>query len=185
MSANARTISPVLRLGQLLLITGGIQGRKKLQKIVHLLQAVGKVPFGYGFQFSFYGPYSVDLKAEMDELADEKLVIQEPFQTQFGSPIYHFQLGPAMKRLLEDLKVSDEEEWTDLARQLNLKTAIELEGISTVVFLQNVGWSGNELEEQFRTLKPKLEGDFEKYRAAALELNDQTLGHGAASYTVQ
>ena len=40
-------MSAILLIGQLLSLTGEICGRKKLQKIVHLLQNDGRVPFQY------------------------------------------------------------------------------------------------------------------------------------------
>ncbi len=155
-------MSAILLLGQLLETTGEICGRKKLQKIVHLLQNLKAVPFGYSFQFSFFGPYSADLKEDVSSLAREELVLETRSETELGNP-YRFAAGEKMKRLLQDVAVASMEDWAPLAQDLNRRTAEELEGLSTVLFLQKIGWTGAELSEQFALLKPRLSQNFPQY----------------------
>ena len=163
-------MSPVLLLGQLLKTTGPIRGRKKLQKIVQLLQTVGCVPFGYSYQFSFFGPYSAELKADVDALALEGLVQEDKEATAQGHQTYVFAAGEKMERLLNDLATQEPAPWGLLACELNSRTAVELEGISTVAFLQKMGWSAEALEEQFRILKPRLATGFAQYRVTLEQL---------------
>lgn len=160
-------MTPELLLGQLLNITGSIRGRKKLQKIVHLLQTLRGVRFGYSFQFSFFGPYSADLKADMDQLTQEGLVNETPDSTATGLSTFTFSLSTSMKELLEDVHVEKQADWADFAARLNAKSAEELEGISTIVFLERVGWSGEELREQFSELKPRLAKNYANYLSEA------------------
>ena len=163
-------MTPELLLGQLLKATGNIRGRKKLQKIVHLLQSLCGVRFGYSFQFSFFGPYSADLKADMDQLTREGLVNETPSNTSTGLSTFDFSLSGAMERLLEEVNAESPTGWADLAVTLNSKSAQELEGISTIVFLECVGWFGDALQEQFRVLKPRLADNFEVYLNEAADL---------------
>jgi uncharacterized protein YwgA len=44
-------------------------GKKALQKIVHLIQELGDVDFGYRFSFHTYGPYSSELAGDLDVVA--------------------------------------------------------------------------------------------------------------------
>ena len=163
-------MSPILLLGQLLKTNGPIRGRKKLQKIVHLLQTLGRVPFGYSYQFSFFGPYSADLKADVDALAIEGLVQETNEANGTGFQTYVFSAGEKMERLLNDLTAPETPAWATLARELNGKAAAELEGISTIAFLQKMGWSGELLEEQFKLLKPRLAAGFTGYCAELTKL---------------
>lgn len=160
-------MTPELLLGQLLKTTGSIRGRKKLQKIVHLLQTLRGVRFGYSFQFSFFGPYSADLKADMDQLTREGLVNEMPDTTSMGLSTFTFSLAPSMEKLLEDVRAENPVDWADLAGSLNSKSAQELEGISTIIFLERVGWSGEALQEQFQALKPRLAENFATYLETA------------------
>lgn len=160
-------MTPELLLGQLLKTAGNIRGRKKLQKIVHLLQTLRGVRFGYSFQFSFFGPYSADLKADMDQLTREGLINETSSNTSTGQPTYSFSLSEAMDKLLEDVRAGSPSTWADLALKLNSKSAQELEGISTIVFLERMGWADEALVEQFRTLKPRLAENFHAFLTEA------------------
>jgi uncharacterized protein len=160
-------MTPELLLGQLLKTAGNIRGRKKLQKIVHLLQSLRGVRFGYSFQFSFFGPYSADLKADMDQLTREGLINETPSSTSTGLTTFDFSLSGAMEKLLEDVHAASPSGWDDLAVKLNAKSAQDLEGISTIVFLERMGWAGEALEDQFRTLKPRLAENFHAFLTEA------------------
>jgi len=48
---------------------GAIVGRKKLQKIIYILQKQG-YPFHEKFHFHFYGPYSDELSLRIEELCN-------------------------------------------------------------------------------------------------------------------
>lgn len=160
-------MTPELLLGQLLKTAGDIRGRKKLQKIVHLLQTLRGVRFGYSFQFSFFGPYSADLKADIDQLTLEGLVNEMPDTTSTGLSTFTFSLAPSMEKLLEDVRAESPSGWDDMAVKLNAKSAQDLEGISTIVFLERMGWAGEALAEQFRTLKPRLAENFHAFLSEA------------------
>ncbi len=163
-------MSPILLLGQLLTTTGEICGRKKLQKIVHLLQTLKGVPFGYSFQFSFFGPYSADLKADVGALTAEGLLLEHPETTPQGNKTYRFTADPRMAQLLSDVSAPAPDGWNQLATNLNARSAEELEGISTLLFLQKMGWAGEDLKEQFGLLKPRLKDGFAKYEVELSKL---------------
>lgn len=49
--------------------TNHVVGRKKLQKMIYILQSCG-FPFEEKYQFHFYGPYSEELSLRMEELCN-------------------------------------------------------------------------------------------------------------------
>src|SRR5699024_6984368 len=46
-----------------------VTGRKKLQKMIYILQVCG-IPFGEKFHYHFYGPYSEELSLRVEELCN-------------------------------------------------------------------------------------------------------------------
>src|SRR5690554_3607077 len=66
-----------LTLLQLFSATGGITGRKKCQKLVHILQECGS-DFDLNFDLALYSTYSSGLQSLMDSLVEEEYLHQEP-----------------------------------------------------------------------------------------------------------
>ena len=131
-----------------------IEGRVKLQKIVHILQQAG-YPFKEEFGYLHHGPYSSDLKYEIDQLVDWRLINEEPHQViDYTQYIY----APSDKLSLElrSAGADSEPEWKNLAQELNRKSAQELEGISTIMFLRRRGFAEQKLKERFGQLKPHI-----------------------------
>ncbi len=155
---------PFIRISQLLVRLGAIEGRKKLQKIVHILQSTG-APFEEKFELSHFGAYSSELRGEVAKLAKDDLVQEEEPTGCAGSYIY--RPTAALQALVKELSVSLDEPWLDLAEKLNLRSAQELEGISTVLYLKRWGWSQEGLRQQFSALKPHLVKDFDACRQEA------------------
>lgn len=70
------------RVLSLLAVLGEVRGRKKLQKIVFLLQHWG-TDLHCRFTYHFYGPYAADLQVLMQELAAQDLLREERDKGQF------------------------------------------------------------------------------------------------------
>lgn len=157
-----------VELAQLFVCTEGITGRKKLQKIVHILQSCG-VNFGFDFRLALYGAYSTDLRCQVEELVACDLVQETPDQAT-GFPTSKFVAMEKLKQALELLIESMTPEWAALAQSLNQKSSRDLEGISTVIYLRNNGLTGEALQKQFVAIKPHLEADFSAAEAFAVEL---------------
>ena len=151
---------PAIPIGQLLLHLGAIEGRKKLQKMVHILQSSG-APFQESFELSHFGAFSGELHAEVDCLVRDKLIEEkEPAKAGKG---WTYRASEKMQKLFSDLSIPLQSDWLDLAVKLNKRSAQDLEGISTVIFLKDRGWKGKSLSERFRILKPRISKSFARF----------------------
>lgn len=86
------------QLAKLILMAGGLQSRKRVQKTVHLLQAAG-CPLHVSFRLHHYGPYSADLAEQLDRMANSGF-LQE---TSVG-PQYNYEFNDAMRESLEEFE---------------------------------------------------------------------------------
>lgn len=150
------TVHPVIPVLQLLARLERVEGRKKLQKTVHILQELG-VPFQERFEYSYYGMYSAQLKSELDSLDAEELVkeTEAPCAIAGGSK-YIVSSTPKLKSLLDELAIDVQPAWTNVALQLNKLSAQVLEGISTVLFLRRTESDEAVIRSRLLTLKPHL-----------------------------
>ena len=74
----------------------GLQGRKRLQKVVFALQQIG-CPIDSHFILHHYGPYSRDVADICDEMVAADLVEESQ---QMGSAQYSYKLAPRTSELL-------------------------------------------------------------------------------------
>jgi uncharacterized protein len=156
----------LLMIGQLLEATGPIDGRKKLQKIVHILQE-GGVNFDLSYEFSFFGPYSAELKGSMDELVAAGLVAETTLPPSNG---FRYEIKTKFVALLRRVESSANPFWSNVAVELSRRETRELEGVSTILFLESRGWSGADLENRFASLKPHLNESFAFFKELGHEL---------------
>jgi len=126
-------VNSTLQVAQLLRVLRHVEGRKKLHKQVHILQELG-YPFPERFEYSYYGMYSRDLRAEVVSLVKDKLVQEEASPNQAGELTYTFQSTPALDGFLDLLQVEQEPPWAPLAKHLNSLHTKQLEGVSTILF---------------------------------------------------
>ncbi|MBI2925547.1 MAG: hypothetical protein HYY24_07575 [Verrucomicrobia bacterium] len=152
-------VNPTLQVAQLLRVLRQVEGRKKLHKVVHILQELGW-PFPERFDYSYYGMYSRELRAEVDSLVQDKLIKEKANPNMAGERTYTFESTPELEEFLDSLRVEKQPPWVALARQLNGLHTQVLEGISTVLFLRSRGLHGEDLQRRFGALKPHLKGNF-------------------------
>lgn len=137
---------------------GQIEGRKKFQKIVHILQCAG-APFDERFEFAQFGPFSSTLKAEIDCLGVFGILEEESKGSTFV-----FSKGERFSEIEEAGLWTGTPVWSSFARALNEKSASELEALSTTLYLLDRGYSGEALETKFGELKSHLVQFFAKVR---------------------
>jgi uncharacterized protein YwgA len=164
-------MNPAIRVAQLIHVLERVDGRKKLQKLVHVLQKLG-YSFPEKFRYSFYGMYSQQLRDELDTLEDDNL-IDEKGQPNAGGAGYTFETTPKLGAFLDELGLRAEPEWAALAKELNVLSAHKLEGISTIFFLRELGLEGDQLKKRLVELKPHLQEIYSQCDQEAKRLTER------------
>lgn len=134
------------QLAELISMAGGIDGRKKLQKIVFILKNKG-APFQEKFSYHYFGPYSAELQLEIDDMVTRG-VIQE---IQSG-PGYKYSAGANVP----DFDDSTLQSYSDLVARLNALPPTILELLATFYYLQAKGYSQSDMLTKTFQLKPHL-----------------------------
>ncbi|WCJ58649.1 hypothetical protein NXS98_13105 [Fontisphaera persica] len=165
---------PIVSLLQLLRLLKRVEGRKKLQKIVHILQTLG-APFPQRFEYSYYGMYSSQLRGEIERLESERLVTEKENLAARGHSTYLLTATKRLEKLLDNLDCPKNPPWADLAQELNDLSAQQLEAISTILFLEDCGLEGDALRQRFQALKPHLESIFDPCLKKAREFRSKRL----------
>ncbi|HVT89098.1 MAG TPA: hypothetical protein VHD56_09620 [Tepidisphaeraceae bacterium] len=158
----------MLEVLRLIFVLDELKGRKKLQKIVHILQSRG-FNFPQRFGYLHYGPYSSQLASEIDALVAGNLLKEEKGVGDDYTP-YVYELSDEAMKLLKDLNSTGKPPWITLAKNLNEKDPNYLEAMSTILYLKANGFEGNNLRDRFVSLKPHLKAKFDKALAHAASL---------------
>ena len=99
-----RDVVPLLLLERM----GEILGKTRFQKLMYLLQSKSDelksrdVLFRYDLHY--YGPFSADLEATLNEFAQHNLVAINVSVTSEGHPLYIYRLTGAGRRVLNEAK---------------------------------------------------------------------------------
>ena len=142
------------KLSQLLTAVGGqVEGRKKLHKLVYLCQAAG-IELGQDFIFHYYGVYSPTLAADVER--GEKWEMLKESQK---SETY----------VIAATETADPEDDFSVAAKLAGESPRVLEVLSTIVYLNDVGYSKNELPSKLNELKGHLNIEFSRAKTLARE----------------
>jgi uncharacterized protein YwgA len=145
---------PVIPVLQLLNALARIEGRKKMQKTVHILKELG-APFQERFEYSYYGMYSAQLKGELDALEKEGLVKET--ECLGVNKTFIIEAQPKAADLLAEVKINETPAWIEVAKKLNNLSAQVLEGISTILFLRRTEKDEAVVRQRLLSLKPHLE----------------------------
>jgi len=138
------------QLAKLILMAGGLQSRKRLQKTVHLLQAAG-CPLGLGFRLHYYGPYSRELADTVDRMTRAGVLVETPRETQVGTQ-YDYKFDEQMRESLEayertphgEAAKEELETYEELLKTLSDTPPRVLELASTVVAFREAGLGWDE-----------------------------------------
>ena len=160
----------VVELLRLIKSCESIEGRKKLQKVVHILQCNGN---DFGFRYSFYhhGPFSADLKNEIDFLVSSDFVC-EVEKAKGDYTQYVYSLNSSCLTVMKPMGLEIEPSWSDFAKKLSKRPAKILESISTILYLFDLDLSESEVRDEFKRLKPHLIDKLESSLAEAQTLRE-------------
>lgn len=148
-------MNTLIQLGQLLQAVSQVEGRKRLQKMVHILQEFG-VSFDVRFGYHHFGPFSDQLQDSLQSFQHDRLISETPVGGQF--PTSQFKAEPELINLLTLVGASDSPCWARFAAELNDKSPRELEAISTLIYVekQETSFDAEQLQAAFEKLKPNL-----------------------------
>lgn len=136
-------------------LEGSIDGRKKLQKLVYLIQHKGG-PFEEAFQYHLYGPFSEQLANELEEMKTFGLVKETRELAYSGSKYkYRYSITQGGRKVLQSKSNSDLEPFKNLIKTLGQYDARKLELMATSLFLSKSAYNFNNtnLVEHIKHLK--------------------------------
>lgn len=151
-------------LAKLIQWAGTLRSRKKMQKVVYLLQAAG-CPFDADYGLHHYGPYSSDVAQTTDVMVQVGLLEEEAVDSGAGKQ-FNYQLTDKAQESVADFEKTDAgkkaahrlSDYEPRAKTLLHLDAKLLEMAATVAYFwkQTKDWTtAVEKMCQFKGLKPK------------------------------
>ncbi|WP_217586372.1 YwgA family protein [Lentibacillus saliphilus] len=127
-----------------------VAGRKKLQKMIYILQACG-VPFEEKFAFHKFGPYSEELSLRMEELCNLGFITEDKMEKS-NYVQYQYTMTSDGVAFLEQfpLDMPDLHPYVEL---LQGKSSRFLELVATMLYFQDL--SRHEVQQKVHIVKPK------------------------------
>lgn len=168
-------MNTLIQLGQLLLAVTEIEGRKKLQKMVHILQEFG-VPFEVRYGYHHYGPFSEQLQEAVQSCLHDHLISETKVEGNY--PTSRFTADAKLISLLDIVVGEAKPSWVSFAQELNSKTPRELEAVSTLVYLEKQ--NPEILDEMFLKLKPNLKEILPRAKSTLSDFRARYSGEVAA-----
>lgn len=147
------------KLRDLVKLCGGeIVGRKKMQKIVFIIQeCVDPFEPSFEYRWNYYGVYSTDLSSEL-EIGQFFKILQETPVNEHGYQSYAITVIDEV----EATPLMENEKLKSLAEFLNAQESRLLEVISSIIFFRKQGYSPEEEKAQLAALKGHLSDFFEE-----------------------
>ena len=93
------------QLVKLVSMVGTLETRKRLQKVVYLLQESG-MDFDASFRLHHYGPYSSDVADLLNQMSDEGILVQNIVPNQAGSQ-YNYIVADEWAAKLDEFENSN------------------------------------------------------------------------------
>jgi len=136
-----------------------VYGRKKIQKMVHLLESAGaNMPFKY--EYHYYGPYSAELQEEINVLVQQGLLTETKDDEAYVYAIT--EKGKKFKETLETVGGYNINFNAELLNSMSKESSQFLEMASTYAFLIDSGYNPQQAKSKALELKPHLEKYIER-----------------------
>lgn len=167
-----------LQLATLLSWAGesGVQGRKRLQKVVYFLQQAG-CPLDCAYTLHHFGPYSLDVAHACDEMVAAGLIKEEATLQSWGTQ-YGYKLKPRTQAFLDQADDQSMEPFREQGAELIAEDLWLLELGSTIQFYYGQTRNWDHALEQACTFK-KVRPDDEDSKKA-LELSMRVRAHAGS-----
>jgi uncharacterized protein YwgA len=159
-----------LQLATLLSWAGesGLQGRKRLQKVVYFLQQAG-CNLNCAYTLHHFGPYSRDVADACDEMVAARLIVETTIPQACG-PQYIYKLAPGTQALLDEANDHSLDAYSDLGTQLIGENLWSLELGSTIHFFYGQTRDWDRALEKACAFKKVSASDDSSKKALALVL---------------
>ncbi|WP_067728452.1 YwgA family protein [Oceanobacillus damuensis] len=149
------------KLMQFFSVADGVTGRKKLQKMIYILQKCN-VPFEEKYQFHFYGPYSEELTLRVEELCNLGF-LQEEKEDKSNYYQYNYKITSTGEDFLDQFLL-DMPDMTTKVGMLKERSSRFLELVSTMFYFDDLPLEEN--IEKVHTVKPKQNYSHEEIQEA-------------------
>lgn len=149
-----------------------VVGRKKCQKLIHILQECG-CDFGFNFKLALYGAYSSALQENLEEFVEQGYLQEEIVSS--GTSDYSTSKFTSKEKCRAVLRIFGDVEqpaWSKLLIDLNQRSTRDLEATSTIMYLRRVAVREEVLQERFEILKPHLKDVFAEAKKLADRLKE-------------
>lgn len=130
--------------------TDQVIGRKKLQKMIYILQVCG-FPFEEKYHFHFYGPYSEELSLRMEELCNLGF-IEENKEDKGNYTQYTYDVTSEGVDFSHQFELAMPD-FSEHAQLLQAESSRFLELVATMVYFHDL--SKDMVEKKVRDVKPK------------------------------
>lgn len=156
----------LFEVAYILNLLGEIKGRTRIQKIVYILKYLG-YPFSEDFSYNYFGPYSDDLRKEIDFLTSLGILDET---VQGSTYVYRKtnKMGNFLKTVNKFITLKGNKKLSSLIKELNKSPLPVLEVSSTILFLKKEGLQNNYITSALNELKP----DRKSYFKEAFKLAD-------------
>ena len=153
---------------------GTLDTRKRMQKVVYLLQVAG-CPLGADYTLHHYGPYSHDVARLTDEMVRANLLVERTTANAFGQQ-YSYSLSESVRSSLAEFDATSAGQAFAAAltavlsksRWLLETDLRDLEYAATIVFFRTHGHDWPSAIEKMRQFKGLADGGQVVERADAL-----------------
>jgi uncharacterized protein YwgA len=153
---------------------GTLDTRKRMQKVVYLLQVAG-CPLGTEYTLHHYGPYSQEVARLTDEMVQANILVEKAGSNLVGQQ-FSYQLAENARPNLADFESSSRGQaisaslapFEDQARKLFKADLKDLEFASTIVFFRQQGHDWPEAIEKMCEFKKLAVGSPVVERAKVL-----------------
>ena len=138
---------------RLFTVASTIEGRKRFQKTVYLLQQIG-ISYTEKFKYYHYGPYSSELQAEIDRLVRYELINET-----YTGDAYVYNITDKGEEFIHRYNSLNSDSFQlpeHLVKRIIETNTPVLEMASTYAYLLEMGYKEEEAMEKAIELKPHL-----------------------------
>lgn len=158
------------RLASELRERGSWVGETHLQKAVYMLEKLTGVPLGFSFVLYKHGPFSFDLREELNRMRAEGMLELQARPAPYGPSYVSTEAARSLESRFPRTLATFGDQLDFVADRVRSRSATELERLATALLLISSG-EGQEpgrLAEELNTIKPHV--PIEKALAAVEEM---------------